>query len=189
MIASIPWLQSALNFFLNRILICWVCSKISEIFHLLQNELLLIAVLWLRPVFWFRVVQKNKIYFESFPTGFLSYDRRQYSGSPSWHLGVTSVIIRRYTKSLSRERVLLRIRHVRGTSVLIRTFWIRYRWLQNYVAYSFNRFPHKTRLEIYIYIYMYVCRGADKSLARPGKKQANVSVRMGWISFGVLLCR
>ena len=32
-------------------------------------------------------------------------------------------------------------------------------------------------------------RGADKSLARPGRKQANVSVRMAWISFGVLPCR
>ena len=32
-------------------------------------------------------------------------------------------------------------------------------------------------------------RGADKSLARPGKKQANVSVRMVWISFGALLCK
>jgi len=31
--------------------------------------------------------------------------------------------------------------------------------------------------------------GADKSLARPGKKQANVSVRMAWISFGALPCR
>jgi hypothetical protein len=29
-------------------------------------------------------------------------------------------------------------------------------------------------------------RGADKSLARPGRKQANVSVRMTWISFGAL---
>ena len=28
--------------------------------------------------------------------------------------------------------------------------------------------------------------GADKSLARPGRKQANVSVRMTWISFGAL---
>ena len=32
-------------------------------------------------------------------------------------------------------------------------------------------------------------RGADKSLARPGRKQANVSVRMVWISFGALPCR
>jgi len=30
---------------------------------------------------------------------------------------------------------------------------------------------------------------ADKSLARPGKKQANVSVRIVWISFGALPCR
>ena len=32
-------------------------------------------------------------------------------------------------------------------------------------------------------------RGADKSLARPGRKQANVSVRIAWISFGALPCR
>jgi len=32
-------------------------------------------------------------------------------------------------------------------------------------------------------------RGADKSLARPGREQANVSVRMAWISLGVLPCR
>jgi len=32
-------------------------------------------------------------------------------------------------------------------------------------------------------------RCADKSLARPGRKQAYVSVRMAWISFGALLCR
>ena len=31
-------------------------------------------------------------------------------------------------------------------------------------------------------------KGEDKSLARPGRKQANVSVRMAWISFGALLC-
>jgi len=34
-----------------------------------------------------------------------------------------------------------------------------------------------------------VYRCADKSLARPGRKQANVSVRMPWISFGALPCR
>ena len=32
-------------------------------------------------------------------------------------------------------------------------------------------------------------RSADKSLARPGRKQGNVSVRMAWISFGTLPCR
>ena len=32
-------------------------------------------------------------------------------------------------------------------------------------------------------------RGGDKSLTRPGRKQANVSVRMAWISFGALPCR
>jgi len=32
-------------------------------------------------------------------------------------------------------------------------------------------------------------RDADKSLARPGRKQANDSVRMAWISFGDLSCK
>ena len=31
-------------------------------------------------------------------------------------------------------------------------------------------------------------RGADKSLVRPGRKQANISVRMAWASFGALPC-
>jgi len=31
-------------------------------------------------------------------------------------------------------------------------------------------------------------RGADKFLAKPGRKQANVCVRMAWISFGALPC-
>ena len=34
-----------------------------------------------------------------------------------------------------------------------------------------------------------IYRGADKSLARPGRKQANVSVKTAWISFGALPCR
>jgi len=34
-----------------------------------------------------------------------------------------------------------------------------------------------------------IYKGADKSLARPGRKQANVSVRMAWISFGALPCK
>ena len=33
---------------------------------------------------------------------------------------------------------------------------------------------------------LYNYRGADKSLARPGRIQANVSVRIAWISFGAL---
>jgi len=34
-----------------------------------------------------------------------------------------------------------------------------------------------------------IYRGADKSLAQPGRKQANVYVRMKWISLGTLFCR
>jgi len=33
-----------------------------------------------------------------------------------------------------------------------------------------------------------IYRGADKSLARPGRKQVNVSMRMAWISFRALPC-
>jgi len=35
----------------------------------------------------------------------------------------------------------------------------------------------------------YLYRVADKSLARPGRKQTDVSVRRAWISFGALPCR
>ena len=34
-----------------------------------------------------------------------------------------------------------------------------------------------------------IYRGADKSLARPGRKQVNVSVRTALISLGALSCR
>ena len=40
----------------------------------------------------------------------------------------------------------------------------------------------------YIHTYIHTYWGADKSLARSGRKQANVSVRMVWISFGALPC-
>jgi len=51
-----------------------------------------------------------------------------------------------------------------------------------------NYFKHKVQANQYIYQQMHLIkyRGADKSLARPGRKQANVSVRMAWISFGAL---
>ena len=32
-------------------------------------------------------------------------------------------------------------------------------------------------------------KGADKSLDRPGRKQANVFIRMAWISFSALPCQ
>ena len=46
-------LQFALNFFLNRILICYGCSQIFELFSI-SMELLLIFILWLHPAFLFR---------------------------------------------------------------------------------------------------------------------------------------
>ena len=37
--AGIPGLQSALNFFLNRILICYYCSQIFDLFHSLRDTI------------------------------------------------------------------------------------------------------------------------------------------------------
>jgi hypothetical protein len=45
-----------------------------------------------------------------------------------------------------------------------------------------------TRVLLYGCTVLHYTRGADKSLARPGKIQANVSVRMAWISFDALPC-
>jgi len=53
MIASIPWLQSALSFFLNRILIVKVVPKYVNS-STLSKELLSIFILWLQPAFWSR---------------------------------------------------------------------------------------------------------------------------------------
>ena len=37
---SIPWLQFDLNFFLNRILICYFCSQIFDLFHPLKETII-----------------------------------------------------------------------------------------------------------------------------------------------------
>jgi len=42
------------------------------------------------------------------------------------------------------------------------------------------------RTSQYDAVFIGTYKEADKSLARPGRKQANVSVRMAWISFGAL---
>jgi hypothetical protein len=55
-------------------------------------------------------------------------------------------------------------------------------WIPDYIyteQWSFDSFMS----ELWGY------RDADKSLARPGRKQVNVFVRMAWISFGALPCR
>jgi hypothetical protein len=47
MIASIAWLQSALSFFLSRILICSGCSQIFEFFHPIKGTVIsLYIVTW-----------------------------------------------------------------------------------------------------------------------------------------------
>ena len=40
MIAFIAWINSALNYFLNRILICYGCSEISELFHPFKDTII-----------------------------------------------------------------------------------------------------------------------------------------------------
>jgi len=58
----------------------------------------------------------------------------------------------------------------------------------NYLILKIRHYncSEKYSLQSTVYI-MY--KSADKSLARPGWKQANVSVRKAWISFGALRCR
>jgi hypothetical protein len=53
MIASIPRLQSALIFLLNRVLICYICSKYLKS-STLAKDLLSVFVLWLHPAVWSR---------------------------------------------------------------------------------------------------------------------------------------
>jgi len=48
-----------------------------------------------------------------------------------------------------------------------------------------NNSPVRRKFSQHLFSYS----SADKSLARPGTKQANVSVRMAWISYGALPCR
>ena len=49
----------------------------------------------------------------------------------------------------------------------------------------FNKY-YSNRQIYQIWVWQCIYSGADKSLARPGRKQANDSVRMAWISFGAL---
>jgi hypothetical protein len=44
-IASIPWLQSALNFYLDTILICLCCSQIFELFHTFKGAAINLYIL------------------------------------------------------------------------------------------------------------------------------------------------
>ena len=61
--------------------------------------------------------------------------------------------------------------------------------LQDSIANTNGRCPWIKFLLNYNRVFRHNYRDPDKSLARPGRKQANVSVRMAWISFGALPCR
>jgi hypothetical protein len=52
-VASIPRLQSALNFFKNWTFIFYGCSQIFELFHFSKDSLP-IFILWFCPAFWLR---------------------------------------------------------------------------------------------------------------------------------------
>ena len=68
-------------------------------------------------------------------------------------------------------------------------------------TFSFKKTPTEKNISTFLQIYhekhnwnilwhiFTAYRGADKSLARPGRKQTNVSVRIASISFGALPCR
>ena len=84
-----------------------------------------------------------------------------------------------------RERILLPPSWSMSTRKT--TVWI---WWQ-YTKYDVHGTP-SVQIAVMLRcddVYFGTYRGADKSLARPGRKQANVSVRMAWISFGALPCR
>ena len=53
MIANILWIQSGLNFFLNRNFICYGLSQIFEV-SIISKEQLSFIILWLGPAFRFR---------------------------------------------------------------------------------------------------------------------------------------
>ena len=67
-------------------------------------------------------------------------------------------------------------------------FW-NYRISINFVQTSLMQDDRKTNQPNLREIRIKKLRGANKSLVLPGRKQANVSVRMAWISFGALPCR
>ena len=57
---------------------------------------------------------------------------------------------------------------------------------------SYSRLHKRSRPNTVVFLcgcHGQMYKGADKSLVRPGRKQANVSVRMAWISFGTLPCK
>ena len=73
-IASIPWLQSALNFFVKRILIRKGCSQIIEVFHPFKWFITYIYMLWFCTACWFRDMTIYLVFlsFSSRPTSLLT---------------------------------------------------------------------------------------------------------------------
>ena len=49
--------------------------------------------------------------------------------------------------------------------------------------------PAPVHYSVLLSIAKIIYRGADKSVAQPGRKQTNISVRIVWISFSTLPCR
>ena len=62
---------------------------------------------------------------------------------------------------------------------------VRQRQVKYIYIYIYLSAPH---IYIYIYTHTHTYMATDKSLARRGRKQANRSVRMAWISFSALPC-
>ena len=62
------------------------------------------------------------------------------------------------------------------------------RWSISLSCFHCNEKNNLKRISRNNIVPFYLHRCADKSLARPGRKQAYVSVRMVWISFGALPC-
>jgi len=84
--------------------------------------------------------------------------------------------------TISQEIFLSGQRFEPGTWRVCYIFDFKFILIHIYSHYDIS--PHPLALPLFS-----LYRGADKSLARPGRKQANVSDRMACISFGALPCR
>ena len=95
-------------------------------------------------------------------------------------------------KLATKHTIQIRIQHVQNNGITkLRSIGLLKHVRQFVFGWNWRQTVLLKRLDKHYYLYRYKpqYRGADKSLARPGRKQANVSVRMAWVSFGALPCR
>ena len=80
------------------------------------------------------------------------------------------------------------IHHVPNAAVKCMALLLHHVW-EDAGSFSVQRLGILCAESCHLIQFLQAYRGADKSVAWPGRKQANVSLRMAWISFGSLPCR